>query len=75
MVRRSREKEQKHQYINETEKVLLRGCATKGGNDQISLAAERIRNMPEIFQNVKYSMKRHCQAYQMACDRNFEHLF
>ncbi|GFV92862.1 hypothetical protein TNCV_1347111 [Trichonephila clavipes] len=40
---------------------------------RISVATEKIRNMPEIFQNVKNSMQRHCQACQTASGRHFKH--
>ncbi|GFU42385.1 transposable element Tcb1 transposase [Trichonephila clavipes] len=89
MGQRSREKEQKHQYINETENVLMRACTptnvskcmnflqvhiksllyetpfpSKEGNTQTPVAAERIRDMPGIFQNVRNSMQHSCQEYK-----------
>ncbi|GFX40755.1 hypothetical protein TNCV_1218781 [Trichonephila clavipes] len=77
LVQRSREKEQKQQYINGTENILLKSRTTtdvrkssdffwghmkslasenpvpsvKHLNIRISVAAERIRGMPGIFQN------------------------
>ncbi|GFW15145.1 hypothetical protein TNCV_172921 [Trichonephila clavipes] len=40
----------------------------------ISVAAERIRDMPGIFDNIRNSLQRRCQANHTTSDRNFEHL-
>ena len=41
---------------------------------RISVAAGRIHDTPGIFQNVKNSMLRHCQAFLTTSGRNFEQL-
>ena len=41
---------------------------------RIAVAAGEIRNSPGIFQNVRRSMRRRCEACIVARGRNFEHL-
>ncbi|GFW28202.1 hypothetical protein TNCV_4499321 [Trichonephila clavipes] len=40
---------------------------------RLYVAAERICDMPGIFQNVWNSMQHRCQACQTTSDRNLEH--
>ncbi|GBO34944.1 hypothetical protein AVEN_219592-1 [Araneus ventricosus] len=41
---------------------------------RLSVTAEEIQDLPEIFQNVRNSMRRRCEACMTASGRNFEHL-
>ncbi|GFW85226.1 DUF4817 domain-containing protein [Trichonephila clavipes] len=41
---------------------------------RIAVAAGEIRNSPGVFQNVRMSMRRRCEACIVARGRNFEHL-
>lgn len=41
---------------------------------RIAVAAGEIRDMPGVFQNVRMSMRRRCEACIVARGRNFEHL-
>ncbi|GFV77473.1 transposon Tf2-9 polyprotein [Trichonephila clavipes] len=43
-------------------------------NSRISVAAERICDMPGIFQNVRNSTQHRCQAFLTIADCNLEHL-
>ncbi|GFW73832.1 hypothetical protein TNCV_1542861 [Trichonephila clavipes] len=41
---------------------------------RISVAARKMRDMKEIFQNARNSMKRHYQTCHMTSGRNFQHV-
>ncbi|GFV59990.1 HTH_48 domain-containing protein [Trichonephila clavipes] len=62
----------------QTDRVLIKSLVyeTPGlfveRNAIISLATERIGDMPGIFQNVKNSVQRDCQTYQMTSDSDYE---
>ena len=40
----------------------------------IAAAAGTVRDMPSVFENVRQSMQRRCEAYVSVNGRNFEHL-